>query len=172
MDWWHRKVVKEADHDLLKMGERIGNIIAMFFIVFVALIFINIQLQNQGFFTSEFDLLAQVLFYGSLLYGVIPSLLRAAIGRRNLGRFADLFGSALFIVAGTYFLITFPFDFALLLNLLPFEVSTDASWLNNLFRLLFELAVIITAISLVYNIVLYISVRKELRSRRSAPVGP
>lgn len=165
--WWHRKVVKEADHDLLRMGERIGNIIAMFFIVLVVLIFINIQIQGQGFFTASFGPLEQLLFYGSLLFGVIPSFIRAATGGRNLGRLVDLFGSVVFIVAASYLLVTFPFDFASLLSLLPFTVSMDASWLNGLFRLLFELSIAITAISLAYNTVLYISVRKELRARRA-----
>jgi hypothetical protein len=147
------------------MGERIGNIIAMFFIVFIALIFINIQLQGQGFFTADFGPLEQLLFYGSLLFGVIPAFIRAATGRRNLGRLADLFGSVVFIVAASYLLVTFPFDFSSLLSLLPFAVSTNASWLNDLFRALFELAIFISAITLVYNAILYIAVRKELRAR-------
>jgi hypothetical protein len=129
--WWRRKVVKEADHDLLRMGERIGNIIAMFFIVFVALIFINIQLQGNGFFTDDFGLPEEILFYGSLLFGVIPSFVRAAAGRRNLGRFVDLFGSALFIVAATYLLIIFPFDFTSLLTFLSPGVQAAFSWFNN-----------------------------------------
>ncbi len=165
--WWHRKVVKEADRDPLRMGERIGNVIAMFFIVLVALIFIDIQVQGQGFFTADFGPLAQLLFYGSLLFGLIPSFIRAASGRRNLGRLADLFGSVVFIVAVSYLLVTFPFDFASLLSLLPSTMSIDASWLNNLFRALFELSIVISAITLVYNAILYISVRKELRVRRA-----
>jgi uncharacterized integral membrane protein len=165
-DWWHRKVVKEADHDVLRMGERIGNIIAMFFIVFVALIFINIQVQDYGFFTGDFGLPEQIIFYGSLLYGVIPSFVRAATGRRNLGRFVDLFGSIFFILAATYLLITFPFDFTHLLDFLPSSVRPEFSWFNNdLFRLLFELAIVVSVISLVYNAILYISVRRELMSR-------
>jgi flagellar biosynthesis protein FlhB len=172
-DWWHRKVVKEADHDILKMGERIGNIIAMFFIVFVVLIFINIQVQGYGFFTTKFGPVEQLVFYGSLLFGGIPSFIRAATGRRNLGRLVDLVGSVLFIVAAIYLLAVFPFDFTHLLDFLPSSVRPEFSWFNNdLFRLLFELAIVISVISLVYNAILYLSVRRELRTRRSAPAGP
>ncbi len=173
--WWHRKVAKEADHDLLRMGERIGNIIAMFFIVFVVLIFINIQVQDYGFFTTKFGPLEQLLFYGSLLFGVIPSFIRAAIGRRNLGRLADLFGSILFIAVTIYLLVIFPFDFTRLLDLLPSAVLPDFNWFtNDLFRLFFELAIMLSVISLVYNAILYTAVRRELRARgaRVAPTSP
>jgi hypothetical protein len=173
--WWHRKVVKDADRDRLRLGERIGNIIAMFFIVLFVVILINIQVQDYGFFTTKFGPLEELLFYGSLLFGLIPSFIRAATGRRNLGRLADLFGSALFIGVAVYLLMTFPFDFTRLLDLLPSTIRPGFSWFtNDLVRLLLELAIVVSVISLAYNAILYVSVRKELRTRRGgvAPVAP
>jgi hypothetical protein len=170
--WWHRKVVKEADRDPLRMGERIGNIIAMFFIVFFVLVLIDIQITNYGFFTTKFGPFEQLLFYGSLLFGLIPSFLRAATGRRNLGRLADLFGSVVFVVVAIYLLMTFPFDFTRLVDLLPSAVRSSFDWFtNDLVRLLWELAIVVSVISLVYNAILYVSVRKELRARGSRSVA-
>jgi hypothetical protein len=168
MSWWQRKVSKEADRDILKMGERIGNVIAIVLIVVFALILIDFQLSDNGFFTSAFGPVEQVLFYGSLLYGIVPSLMRAAVGKRNQGRFADLFGSLFSIIVLSYFLVTFPFDFTVLLGYLPASIQPAFSWFtNDLVRVLFMVGIVVTAITLVYNTVLYVFVRRELNIRKS-----
>jgi len=170
--WWDRMVMKEADRDRMGMGERIGNIIGMFFIVFVALIFIDIQLNDYGFFTSSFGPVEQVAFYAPLLYGLVPSLVKAATGRRNLGRLFDLIGSVLFIIAGSYLLIVFPFDFTQLLDILPAGIRPSWDWFNNdLFKALLTIGLVIGAISTVYNAILYVSVRGELRDRAAGAAG-
>lgn len=168
MSWWQRHVSREANRDLLKLGERIGNVVAIAFIVIFAVILIDFQVSNNGFFTASFGPVEQFLFYGSLLYGIIPSLVRAATGRRNLGRFADLFGSLFSIIALSYFLVTFPFDFTALLNYLPANIRPSFDWFtNDLVKLLFMLGIVVTAITMVYNAILFVFVRQELKVRNA-----
>lgn len=162
---------KEADKDVLKTGERVGNVIGAVFTVIVVLIFLYIQ--DRGYlFMDDFDATAQVLFYGAILYGMVPSLARAIIGRRNLGRLLDLVGSAIFVIVASYFLATFPFDFSNLYQALPSDLEWTLRWLtNSLVRVLLVIGIFITVISAAYNFILYLAVRDELSLRGMAP-GP
>jgi flagellar biosynthesis protein FlhB len=166
--WWQRHVSKEADRDVLKLGERIGNIVAIVIIMIIAWFFLDIEFQKNAFFTSSFGPVEQFLFYGTLLYGIVPSLVRAITGRKNLGRFADLFGTLFGIVAISYFLVVFPFDFSYLVTLLPANIQPSFSWFtNDLVKMLFTIGLVISIIALVYNAILFFFVRRELKARRA-----
>lgn len=173
MDWWHRTVVREADRNTIRTGERIGNIVAIFFIVLLFLILVSVQAGGVGFFTDAFGPLEQVLFYGSLLYGIFPSLVRTFTANKNLGRLADIGGSVLFIVAALWLLYVFPFDLPALVDYLLGPFSSAFVWAtNDLARLVLEVGLFISVISVVYNAALYLSVRGELRDRKAAGAGP
>lgn len=160
---------READRERVGMGERIGGAIGAIFIVIIFVLLIDIQNQEVGFFTAEFGPLEQVLFYGSLLYGLFPNLLRLITGSRNLGRLADAIGSVIFVIAGSYLLIIFPFDFPALVQYLFGSASSAFSWItNDLVKLVWMIGIVISALSAAYNIPLFVSVHRELRSRRYA----
>jgi hypothetical protein len=170
---WGSKVRKEADRERLGLGERLGNVLGLIIIVAVALIFMDVQVKDQGFFTSGFGTVEQFAFYGSLLFGIVPSTVRAIVGRRNLGRLMDVINSVVFITAWSYLLTVFPFDFPRLWEYLPDVLGAILSWIgNDLVKIFITIAIVITAITVVYNIIKYWEVRRELRSRERDPVPP
>jgi hypothetical protein len=163
-------VLREASRERLGLGERLGNIIALFFILLVFVILIDIQMSDAGFFTTEFGPLEELVFFGAFLYGVFPCLIKLFTGSRNLGRLTDVIGSIIFVLAGTYLLLVYPFDFTALPEYLFGAASEAFSWLSNeLVMTLWGLAIVISAISAVYNGILFAGVRRELVKRRNAP---
>ncbi len=164
--WWFSNVRREADRDRLGLGERAGNVIGLFITVIVALVLLDVQATDQGFFTPAFGPVEQVAFYGSLLFGAVPMIVRAVVGWRNLGRLMDTVNSVAFITAWSYLLTTFPFDFPRLWDYLPDVMGAALSWIgNDLVRFVIALAMVVTAISAAYNIIMFFAVRRELRSR-------
>lgn len=168
MGWWHSMVAREADRNKVMMGERIGNIIGIFFILLFFLILVDVQVSGVGFFTNRFGPLEEVLFYGPLLYGIFPSLLRAFTANKNLGRLADLIGSTFFVVAAIELLYVFPFDFPSLVVYLFGPASGALSWVtNDLARVVIGIGALISAVSVGYNAAKCLAVRKELRARQA-----
>lgn len=164
---WTGHVRREADKERMGVGERIGNVVAIAFIVFFA--FLLFYLQNRGYiFTAEFSDADTVLLYGVILFSIVPNLVRAITGRRNLGRLFDIISGLIFLVVGAYFLTKFPFHFDDLYTILPGSIQDSFSWFNDsVFRLLFQIALVITALSAAYQSVMYVLVRNELRRRAS-----
>lgn len=171
--WWNNIVKKEADRDRLGTGERLANMIGIFFIIVVAIIFLDVQTGGHGFFTDSFGPLEQLAFYGSLFYGIVPILVRALIGRRNLARLADAIGSVVFVLSWSYLLTVFPFDFSALWDYLPTALGAALSWVSDdMIRLLLVVGIIISVFTAVYNLFLYWEVRHELRGRSREGVPP
>jgi uncharacterized membrane protein YkvI len=165
-DWWHSKVMKEADRERLGLGERIGNVVAIVIIALIGGFFVYLQQSGNGFFTPDFGTVEAMAFYIPLVFGAVVCLVRAVQGSRNLGRLLDVIGALLFLVAGSYLLVTFPFDVSRLVDLLPASWQDGFQWVSNdLFEALLMIAIIINIVSLAYNIVLYLSVRNELGNR-------
>lgn len=161
------QVKKEADREHIGAGERAGNLVGIVLImIFAALIY---YIQGRGYiFSPEFTAVDSVLFYGTLLFGIIPNLVRMITARRNLGRLFDIISSLLFLVVGSYFLVKFPFDIDDLYLILPDAIQDSFRWFNDaVFRFLLQVALIVTAIGAVYNGVMYVLVRRELRRRES-----
>jgi hypothetical protein len=170
--WWRRTVAREARRNSIGLGERIGNIIGVFFVLLFFLVLIDVQVSGVGFFTDGFGPEAQFLLYGSLLYGIFPALLRAFTADRNLGRLADIAGSVFTIAAGAYLYLVFPFDVPSLITYIFGPAGDVFSWVtNDLMKTVLLFAVAVSAISAAYNVVLYLSVREELRGRREAGAG-
>ncbi|MBI0582958.1 MAG: hypothetical protein ISF22_01890 [Methanomassiliicoccus sp.] len=167
--WWQRTVFQEAGRERLGMGERIGSVIGIVFILFIFAVLIDIQMSGVGFFTDEFGPLEQVALYGSLLYGIFPGLIRAITASRNLGRLADIIGSVIFIIAASYLLVVYPFDVTKLVNYLTGPLSGVFFWLTNeLARFIMQFAIVVSVFSAIYNTIMYLAVREELRGRRTS----
>jgi len=160
-------VRKEADREVIGLGERVGSVVAIPFIVFFVLVLMYIQ--GRGYlFTEEFDLVDEVLLYGTILYGIVPNVVRAVTARRNLGRLLDIIGSLLGIVAGIYFLLNWPFDFSTLYLAFPEEVQFAFMWITDpIAMFLLAVGVVISGFSVVYNGLMYVLVRNELQRRSS-----
>lgn len=168
-DWWHRIAAKEADRDRIGTGERIGSMVGIVLIIIVTFIFMDAQGRGV-FFTDAFGPVEQMAFYGSLLYGIVPGLIRAIVGQRNVARFAEVVGSLVFAVAWTYLLTVFPFDFSQLWDYLPEPLGSALSWVSDdLVKLVVVVGIVFSIISVVYNLALYLEVRRELRRRIAGP---
>jgi riboflavin transporter FmnP len=171
--WTEKIVKKEVARDVMKLGERFGEAVSMVLIFLVFLFFINNQTQDTGLFTSEFGTAEMVLFYGSLLFGLFPPFLRLFLGRRNQVRPVDIIGSVIFVVAASYLLWVFPFDFSHLPDLFPESMRFLIDWVtNDLVMVLMSFAIVIAIIASVWTGFIYILVRESLRQDRSAPISP
>jgi hypothetical protein len=171
--WWHRTIAREADRNRIGTGERIGNLIGIFFILLFFTVLIDVQVSEVGFFTGEFGPLEQLLLYGSLLYGIFPALLKAFTANRNLGRLAEIIGSIIFVIAAGYLLAVFPFDVPSLMDYLFGPAGGAFFWItNDLAKMVILFAIVVTMISLAYSVIVYLAVRNELSERRIATPQP
>ncbi len=168
--WTEGVARKEAARDVLRTGERIGEGIGITIIFLIFLFFVDNQTDDTGFFTSEFGTTEMVLFYGSLLFGMVPPFLRILLGKRNQVRPVELIGNGFFIIAASYLLFVFPFDFGHLADLLPESLKFIFDWItNDIAMLLLSVVIpIVIAVSL-WTAFLYIIVRDWMRAHPSTP---
>ena len=61
--WWRRTVGRETGRNTIGLGERIGNIIGIFFVLLFFLVLIDVQVSGVGFFTDKSGPEAQFLLY-------------------------------------------------------------------------------------------------------------
>jgi type IV secretory pathway VirB2 component (pilin) len=172
-NWFDRRAEAEAKKDNMPYSERAGNIVGVVVGLLIVLHFVGHQSGSTGFFTSEFGTLEMLLFYGSLMYGIVSSVLKGLFGRKNLGRLFDIFQAILFVVATVWLFVVFPFDFAHLADVLPDFLRFLVQWISNdVARVLMVLGIIVSLIMAIYTATFYVLVRKELSKRASAnPVG-
>ena len=164
--WFQRHVRKEAEKDVLALSERIGQIAGVVIGLLFAWYFLDLYDSGSDFFTSDFDDLDAVLFFGIAFLGVVPGLIKAIMGRKNSVRPLDVALSVGVLVVLAWFLYAFPFDFAYLSEGLPESIQFLLDWIGN------EEAKAIMAIGLVVNLVLipyttalYFGVRRTLIGR-------
>jgi hypothetical protein len=164
--WFQRHVRKEAEKDVLALSERIGQIAGVVIGLLFAWYFLDLYDSGSDFFTSDFDDLDAVLFFGIAFLGVVPGLIKAIMGRKNSVRPLDVALSVAVLVVLAWFLYSFPFDFAYLSEGLPESIQFLLDWIGN------EEAKAIMAIGLVVNLVLipyttalYFGVRRTLIGR-------
>jgi hypothetical protein len=170
--WIMRMARKEADRDVLKLSERVGELAAFLVITLIGIYFIALQVEGTGFFAPSFSAFDMALFYGALFYGLVPSLTRAATGRRNLARPLDVAGSVLFIISGSYFLTHWAFDFSHFADILPQSLQFVLSWVTNeiaqgMILLGLAIALVLTA----WTSAQYYFVRQELQARMLVKAG-
>ncbi|UCE16856.1 MAG: hypothetical protein JSV12_04440 [Candidatus Bathyarchaeota archaeon] len=162
-NWFDRHAKAEAKKDTLSYSERVGNIVGVMIGLLIVLYFVAHQTGSTGFFTSKFDTLEMLLFYGSIMYGIVSMVLKGLFGRKNLGRLLDVFGAILDAVAIAWLFVVFPFDFGHLADLLPDFLKFLLQWISNdVARVLMMLGIIATLIMAIYNAIFYVLVRREL----------
>jgi len=168
--WTEGVVKREAARDVMSMGQRLGEAVAIAFSLIVLLFFVANQVQDTGFFTSSFGAAEMVLFYGSLLFGMAAPMLRLFLGRRNKVRPVELISTGFFIVATSYLLYVFPFDFSHLADLLPGSIQFLLDWItNDIAEALFGLAIVVATFASVWMAFLYVMVRDWLIRNPPSP---
>jgi len=162
-NWFARRAEAEAKKDIIAYSERVGNIAGVVVGFLIVLYFVAHQMWSTGFFTSKFETLEMLLFYGSLMFGVVSTALRGLFGRKNLARLFDVFGLILVTVAIAWLFVVFPFDFAYFADVLPSFLRFLLQWISNdIARVLMVLGIIATVVMAIYTAILYVFVRREL----------
>jgi len=162
-NWFARHAEAEAKKDIIPYSERVGNIVGVVVGLLVVWYFVAHQTGSTGFFTSKFDTLEMLLFYGSLIYGIVSTALKGLFGRKNLVRLFDVFGAILGAVAIAWLFVVFPFDFAYLADVLPSFLRFLLQWISNdIARVLMVLGIIAAPIVAIYTAIIYVFVRREL----------
>jgi len=162
-NWFAKHVEREAKKDTIPYSERVGNIVGVVVGLLIVLYFVAHQMWSTGFFTSKFDTLEMLLFYGSLMFGIVSTALRGLFGRKNLGRLFDVFGLIFVAVAITWLFVVFPFDFAYFADVLPSFLRFLLQWISNdIARVLMVLGIIATLLRAIYTAILYVFVHREL----------
>ena len=162
-NWFARRAEAEAKKDTLSYSERVGNIVGVAVGFLIVFFFVAHQTGSTGFFTSKFNTIEMLLFYGSLMFGIVSTALKGLFGRKNLARLVDVFGSILAAVAITWLFVVFPFDFAYFADVLPSFLRFLLEWISNdIARVLMVLGIIVTLVVAIYTAIFYVLVRREL----------
>jgi len=152
---------RASNKDHLSFSERVGECLGIVVISLLVLFFRENQMQNTGFFTSNFGLTESFLFYGSALFGVVTGAARSLVGRRNAVRPLEIFGELLWAFASYWLLLVFPFDVAHFPDLMPGVLRFPFSWLtNDIARLLLLIGVIAGLLQAIYTTWLFLAVRR------------
>lgn len=152
MSWMDATAKREATRDKLKAGDVIGEGVAIAVMTAFLLFLVANQTEQTGFFTSAFGPVEMLAFYGSILYGYLPPILRILLRRRNKVRPFEVIGSGILIIATSYLLAIFPFEFAHLPALLPQWLHFIIDWVtNDVARVLLVLAIVVSALVSVWT---------------------
>lgn len=159
--WFARHAESEAKKDVMKLSERAGELIGIFCILILLIFFITHQTSSTGFFTSKFGRLEQFLFYGSLSFGIITSIGKIIVGRKNTIRPLEAFGALFSFSALLWLLHVFPFDFKYLTDILPEILRLITIWISNDIAKIFMIVGIVGSfVTALYIIVLYVSIHR------------
>ena len=168
-NWFARRAEAEvkAKKDTMPSSERIGSIVGFVIVFLVVLYFVAHQTGFTGFFSSKFNTLEMLLFYGSLLFGIFCTVLGPVrVRHKNLIRLGDVFFNITVTVALIWLFVMFPFDFAHLADVLPSFLRFLLQWISNdIARVLMVLGSIAAPIMAIYFAILYVFVRRELSKR-------
>jgi hypothetical protein len=129
--WFVKHAESEAKKDVMRLSERAGEVIGILCILILLIFFITHQTSLTGFFTSKFGQLEQFLFYGSLVFGIIPNIGKIILGRKNPIRPLEALGAFFSFIALVWLLNVFPFDFTHLTDILPEFMIMITSWISN-----------------------------------------
>ncbi len=162
-NWFARRAEAEAKKDIISFSERVGNIVGVVIGVLFVWYFVAHQTGSTGFFTSEFGTLEALLFYGSIMFGIVSAAFRGLYGRKNMARLVDVFEAILAAVAIAWLFVVFPFDFAHLADVLPDFLRFLLQWISNdIAKALMVLGIIVSLVMTVYTAIFYVLVRREL----------
>ena len=165
--WFGKLVRKEAEKDALALSERIGQLVGVVIGLVVAWYFLELYQSGSDFFMSDFDDLDAALFFGIAFLGVVPGLMKAILGRKNVTRPLDVALSVAILFASAWFISTFPFDFAYVSEGLSESWQFLLDWIDDeVARFLMGLSIAINLVLIPYTIALFYGVRGILRARR------
>jgi hypothetical protein len=160
--WMGGHAAARVEGDKMRPGDRGGTAFGAFVSFLILLFFVENQVRNTGFFTPSFGPLEEALFYGTAVFGILLSLARAAVGRRNPLRPFDALDGLLLLVASVWLFHVFPFDFKHLPDLVPGFLRFAVAWVSDPVG---KLALVLVAVggfaSMVYNAVTYALVRSR-----------
>lgn len=161
--WFDEQVEREASRDPLKIGDRVGEVVAMI-VTIVSIAFIAIhQTRPTGFFTGDSVALDAGLIYLMMVVGMVPQVFRLLTGRRNFARPFEAVGMAVYAPVGLYFAISFPFDISRLAEPLPRSMEFLLDWVpESLARTLLAIGVVACVFFAPYTFQLYLAVKKRL----------
>jgi hypothetical protein len=164
--WFERHVRKEAEKDVLALPDRIGQLVGVVLGLLVAWYFLDLYDSGSDFYTSNFNDLDAVLFFGIAFLGVVPGLIKVMMGRKNVTRPLDVALSLVVLIAMAWFLDTFPFDFTYLSEGLPESLQFLLDWVGDEEAKFFmAIGIVINLILIPYTIALFFGVRRILGSR-------
>ncbi len=160
---WVRGAAGWQRGDRLRTGERLGEVVGVFISFLILLFFYENQVRGTGFFTTEFKLPEQILFYGPAVFGALIGLTRAAYGRRNAIRPLEILQAAFVAGAALWLVSVFPFDFANFTVLMPSAIRPALYWVTDgVAVIVLWLAAIGSFVNLLYTSALYATVRERL----------
>jgi hypothetical protein len=166
--WFERHVRKEAEKDVLALPDRIGQLVVVVLGLLVAWYFLDLFDSGSDFFNSDFNELDAFLFFGLAFLGVVPGLIKVMMGRKNVTRPLDIVLSVVVLIVMTWFLYTFPFDFAYLSEGLPGSLQFLLDWIGDEEAKFFmALGIVINLILIPYTIALFFGVRRVLSGSTS-----
>ena len=164
-NWFFGRVYEEARKDELSFSERAGNVLGIFANLLFLWFFITHQRSSTGFFTPRFGQTEMFLFYAPILLDIVKTAAKAVVGRKNMIRPFDVAHMGLSFIEVVWMYMVFPFEFSHLADVLPVFLQFLLGWIsNNIARVLMIVTMIATSISTVYNAILYVLVREEIRS--------
>ncbi len=148
---WYARGKAIADQGI-PYGERVVGVGIVVVSVLLVLYFVAHQTRSTGFFTAEFGRLEMLLFYGHLIFWIITASLEGILGQRLLSRLFDTFGGILFAgIATVLLLVSFPFEFEYIADILPEFLRFLVQWISNsIIRVLMVLGTIMYLVVAAY----------------------
>jgi len=170
--WFEKQAEKEAKRDVLKRGDRFGNLVGMIFTI-ICIAFFAVHLSSQtGFFTTAFGAVSAFMFFVPAAWGIIPSAIRFVTGKKSPARIPDIFGTILVLVAIIYFLVNFQFDFTHLADPLPDSLKWIIQWISASFvQLLMQIGAIAIAFIIPYQTMIYQNMKCALANQAPVPAS-
>ncbi|MCK5343420.1 MAG: hypothetical protein KAR20_08445 [Candidatus Heimdallarchaeota archaeon] len=164
-NWFARRAEAEveAKKDTFPSSERIASIVGFVIVFLVILYFVAHQTGSTGFFSSKFNTLEMLLFYGSLLFGGFCTVLGPVrVRHRNLIRLGDMFFNITVTIATIWLFVVFPFEFEYFADVLPDFLRFLVQWISNdIARVVLVLGIIAYLGAAVYAPIAYGFVRKK-----------
>lgn len=143
--------------------ERIFDLVFSFIgVLFVFGFFLAHQLQHTGFLTAEFGGQEMFALYGPMVLSLLPPVLRAATGQRNLGQPMEAIANAALAFGSLWLFFVFPFDFSHLPDVLPVGMQFILSWMTDgLARIVLLLQVAIGSLTATGKLWKFVSVQNR-----------
>ncbi len=151
----------KTNNEILTPSQRVGGLAVVGAMLLVFGFFALHQLMHTGFFTARFGTTERVALYGPILVAFAAPIVRAISGRRNPARPFEAATNLFLAVGSLWLVITFPFNFAHLADVLPDGIRFVISWISNdIGRFVLMLQVIIGGITALLTMLKYLSMRR------------